>query len=110
MSGPVTDLDAVKGEFDARTVKLGGIKREIPGELPLVALEHFFEGRISGFVRTLFSEEDAEEVLPLVSGPVVEAILKDVYGLDPEGGASAASSKSNGKQSRRTSKRTTAST
>jgi hypothetical protein len=107
MSGPVTDLDAIAGEFDARVVKLGGREWELPGELPLVALEHFINGRISDFCRVLIGD-DADEFAALLDGPRLEVILKDVYGLAPEGGASAASSKSTSKRSRPTSKRTTA--
>lgn len=106
MSKPV-DLDAVRAELEPRCVKLAGREWDLPPEIPLLALEHFYQGRVSAFIECMFGEDSLEELLPVVSATTIKVLFRDVYGFDPEGQASSASSKSTGKRSRQTSKRTT---
>jgi hypothetical protein len=101
----IHDLDAISGELEPRLIKLGGREWEIPGELPFVFLEHFSAGRITAAARVLVGD-DADEFAALLTRPVFDALL-GVYGADPEPPASSTSSKSTGKPSRPTSRRTT---
>lgn len=102
----IHDLDAISGELEPRLIKLGGREWEIPGELPFVFLELFSAGRITLAAAVLVGDDDAPEFARLLTRPVFDALL-GVYGADPEPPASSTSSKSTGKPSRPTSRRTT---
>lgn len=104
----VYDLDALAEEVEGKRIKLGGRTWDLPGELPLLALEYLLGGRIEDGASILVGEEDGPELAPLLSAQAVRHILGEVYGLAPEGGASDGSSRSTAKRSRPTSSRRTA--
>lgn len=103
----LVDLDAIRGEVEPRQIRLGGREWTLPAELPAVFLQYLYAGDITASSKVLVGDE-WEAFAPLLDATVLELIVREVYGLDPEGGASSTSSKSTGKRSRQTSKRTTA--
>jgi hypothetical protein len=104
--GEVIDLDAIRGEVEPRHIKLGGREWELPPELPAVFLQHLNNGDVTAAAEVLVGEEWVE-LAPLLDATVLGMIVRQVYGLLPEDGASSVSSKSTSKPSRPTSKRTT---
>jgi hypothetical protein len=102
----IHDLDAVCGEVEPRLIKLGNREWELPGELPFVFIELFHHGEFTKASAVLVGDEKAAEFVGLLTRPVFYALL-EMYGADPESSASSTSSKSTGKPSRPTSRRTT---
>jgi hypothetical protein len=118
------DLDAARAaraakaeaEGEAHVLVLGGQEFELPTEMPLDFVLAAAEGDVAGSLRVLLGEEEYENLRAkgLSVSDLNELIggLAEVYGLEDVGEALASGDffSKNGKPSRPTSKRSTAST
>ena len=77
------DLDARREEAEGepKRVKLGGVTYDLPPEFPLRAGEQLANAEMSAAVALLFGEDNATDVMQLLSAKDIDAIAEELYGM-----------------------------
>lgn len=93
------DLDARRAEYgEGHEVTLAGKAWELPPKFPMAIAQYLQAGELDKAVAALFGEDAVDTVLPVLNDDDLNAILGDLYGLNDDAAAKAAS---NGKSPRR---------
>lgn len=88
------DLDAARAEYDDEDhlVVLAGAEWTLPAKFPVIVAQYMATGQIDKAVSALFSGEGdpVAVVAPLLNDDDLDRIMRDLYGVEPAEGASAA--------------------